>query len=103
MTNPTHIHRKGTRTVKHSLAVAPTSYRPGYFTELIRAHGFPPRFEPAYDYVTSSNQHTASEIGRRAGLAQRQDAPVILAGSRTEGRLKFLATTKRLAISKGQV
>lgn len=55
----------------------PASYPPGYFTELIRAHDWPPKFEPRY-------AHDDTEWKRRmAGIAAREVAIATGAGWNT--------------------
>lgn len=63
MTQP-HIHRKGPRTVKRSLTVAPTEYKPLHFTVPVRAW-FGEHWKPAIDWKATINTATSN---RQRGL-----------------------------------
>jgi len=74
MTKALHLMRKGGtqsngRTRRPAAAAAaPVSYPPGFFTELIRAHNWPPQWQPAVVHTPRQHQALvkAAEAGRSA-------------------------------------
>lgn len=67
MTAP-HIARP-TRRRKPAPAAPAQPYPPGHFTELIRRHNWPPRFEPQYQRTREVEMSESSRIHREAQMA----------------------------------
>jgi len=70
-------------------ALPAVDYAPGHFTELVRAHGWPPRFEPQGDWrgkhaqtSTASRDKALAEgkwwaSGTLGGLSAKSDAQLL--------------------------
>ena len=74
MTAP-HILRHPTGKVRKTAAAPSVEYAPGFFTELMRRHRWPPRFESQIGRIVphNINGETVSEVARRnreRGLAE---------------------------------
>jgi hypothetical protein len=75
---------------KHTQPALPAvDYAPGHFTELVRAHGWPPRYEPQIDWrskhaqtSTASRDRALAEgkwwaSGTLGGLSAKSDAQLL--------------------------
>jgi hypothetical protein len=60
MTKALHIHRKGAGRAKRRPTLPDVTYPAGYFTELIYAHNWPPRFESRFNLGINTDASRAT-------------------------------------------
>ena len=73
MTKPAHILRPADRRPKPAKAAAPAVYAPGWFTELIRRHRWPPRFEPQCSLVSDADIRQRATDARMRIVAEGRE------------------------------
>jgi hypothetical protein len=65
-----------------------SDYPAGYFTELIRAHNWPPRFESQYQRTREVEQSEYSRVNREAQVAAGNTGTILGISPKSDARLK---------------
>lgn len=93
----THRVRKRPSRAVQKPAVALCAYAPGHFTELIRAHNFPPCFEPQYQRTREVEQSEIARLNREARQAQGEIGTIVGLTRRADELIsqRMLAVMKR--------
>lgn len=97
MTKPAHILRPAGRRPKPAKAAAPAVYPPGHFTALIRAHNFPPRFEPQCSLVSDAEIRQRATDARMRIVAEGREHFGDL-GARNSNRLRGDAAAAKVRV-----
>ena len=78
MTKALHIHRQGPGRAKSRPTLPDVTYPPGYFTELIHRHNWPPRFESRFSVGLSTDASRAiAQKNLQAGVGWGQFAAAL--------------------------
>ena len=95
---PMHVPRPGHRRARAAaVPVSPVAqFNPGHFTALIRAHDWPPSFQPQYQRTREVEQSEWSRINREIRVANGDPGTIVGLTKRADELIRQrLVTTQR--------